>query len=214
MPPIRAANKTAGKKVAKGTIPSNQNPATQRTTAATATQTIANAYASADTSGISFRKITSRNATIPKARTPPILYRKLSRLGRSSSREFILNKLTGKYSEPNAAFSVSPPLRGADGERNMKKLLVSTMAAALVISFAVSAEAAGNKQKVSADVQASCKAQAAKKYSAIHFLKRLNFVNNCIAQYANAKTQPKAKAIAAGEPAKPTTTGKAPKRAE
>jgi hypothetical protein len=79
----------------------------------------------------------------------------------------------------------------------MKKLLVSTMAAALVISFAVSAEAAGNKQKVSADVQASCKAQAAKKYSAIHFLKRLNFVNNCIAQYANAKTQPKAKAIAA-----------------
>jgi hypothetical protein len=95
----------------------------------------------------------------------------------------------------------------------MKKLLVSTMAAALVISFAVSAEAAGNKQKVSADVQASCKAQAAKKYSAIH-LKRRNFVNNCIAQYANAKTQPKAKAIAAGEPAKPTTTGKAPKRAE
>ena len=92
----------------------------------------------------------------------------------------------------------------------MKKLLVSTMAAALVISFAVSAEAAGNKQKVSADVQASCKAQAAKKYSAIHFLKRLNFVNNCIAQYANAKTQPKAKATAAGEPTKTTTTGKAP----
>jgi hypothetical protein len=93
---------------------------------------------------------------------------------------------------------------------NMKKLLMSAMAAALVMSFAVSAEAAGNKQKVSADVQASCKAQAAKKYSAIHFLKRRNFVNNCIAQHANAKAKP----TTAGTPAKPTTTGQAPKPAQ
>jgi hypothetical protein len=76
------------------------------------------------------------------------------------------------------------------------------------MSCAVSAEAAGNKQKVSAGVQASCKAQAAKKYSAIHFLKRRNFVNNCIAQHANAKTQAKAKATTAG-PAKPATSAKA-----
>jgi opacity protein-like surface antigen len=69
----------------------------------------------------------------------------------------------------------------------MKKLLISAVAAALVVSFAVSAEAAGNKQKVLAEVQASCKAQAAKKFSAIHFLKRRNFVNNCVAQHANAK---------------------------
>ena len=55
----------------------------------------------------------------------------------------------------------------------MKKLLISTLATALVASFAVSAEAAGNKQKVSAQVQASCKAQAAKKYSAIHFINQL-----------------------------------------
>ena len=96
----------------------------------------------------------------------------------------------------------------------MKKLLMSTMAAALVMSFAVSAEAAGTKQKVSADVQASCKAQAAKKYSAIHFLKRRDFVNSCIAQHANAKTQARAKATTAGTPAKPTTTGKAPKPAQ
>jgi hypothetical protein len=52
----------------------------------------------------------------------------------------------------------------------MKKLLISTMAVALAASFAVSAEAAGHKQKMSADVQASCKDQAAKKYSAVHFL--------------------------------------------
>ena len=86
----------------------------------------------------------------------------------------------------------------------MKKLLISVLASALVASFAVSAEAADNKQKVSADVQASCKAQAAKKYSAIHFMKRRNFVNNCVAQHAKASA-PKAKS---------TTTGQAPKQAQ
>jgi hypothetical protein len=86
----------------------------------------------------------------------------------------------------------------------MKKLLISALAAALVVSFAVSAEAAGTKQKVSAEVQASCKAQAAKKYSAIHFLKRRNFVNNCVAQHAKASA-PKAKS---------TTTGQAPKQTQ
>jgi BMFP domain-containing protein YqiC len=87
---------------------------------------------------------------------------------------------------------------------NMKKLLISALATVLVASFAVSAEAAGNKQKVSADVQASCKAQAAKKYSAIHFMKRRDFVNNCVAQHAKASA-PKAKS---------TTTGQAPKQAQ
>jgi hypothetical protein len=87
---------------------------------------------------------------------------------------------------------------------NMKKLLISVLATALVASFAVSAEAAVKKQKVSADVQASCKAQAAKKYSAIHFMKRSNFVNNCVAQHAKASA-PKAKS---------TTTGQAPKQAQ
>ncbi len=86
----------------------------------------------------------------------------------------------------------------------MKKLLISALTTALVASFAVSAEAAGNKQKVSADVQASCKAQAAKKYSAIHFMKRRDFVSNCVAQHANASA-PKAKS---------TTTGQAPKQAQ
>jgi len=74
----------------------------------------------------------------------------------------------------------------------MNKVLVSMLATAVVMSFAVSADAAGNKQKVSADVQASCKAEAAKKYSAVHFMKRRDFVNNCIAQHAKASA-PKAK---------------------
>jgi BMFP domain-containing protein YqiC len=87
----------------------------------------------------------------------------------------------------------------------MKKVLISTLAAALVASSAVSADAATTKQKVSAEVQASCKAQAAKKYSAIHFIKRRNFVNNCVAQHAKASA-PKA--------AKPATTGQAPKQTQ
>jgi opacity protein-like surface antigen len=95
-------------------------------------------------------------------------------------------------------------------EMNMKKLLISTVAAALVTSFAVSAEAADNKQKVSADVQASCKAEAAKKFSAVHFLKRRNFANNCVAQHANAHA--KTKPFTAGQADKPTTTGQAPKQ--
>jgi hypothetical protein len=87
---------------------------------------------------------------------------------------------------------------------NMKKLLIPALATALVASFAVSAGAAVNKQKVSAEVQASCKAQAAKKYSAIHFMKRRDFVNNCVAQHAKASA-PKAKS---------TTTGQAPKQTQ
>jgi hypothetical protein len=57
---------------------------------------------------------------------------------------------------------------------------------------------------VSADIEASCKAQAAKKYSAIHFVKRRNFAKNCLAQHAKASA-PKAKS---------TTTGQAPKQTQ
>ena len=96
----------------------------------------------------------------------------------------------------------------------MKKLLISTMAAALAVSFAVSAEAAVNKQKVSGDVQASCQAQAAKKFSAVHFLKRRNFVNSCVAQHANPNTHAKAKPATTGQAVKPATTGQAPKQAQ
>ena len=93
----------------------------------------------------------------------------------------------------------------------MNKLLISTMAAALAVSFSLSAEAASMKQKVSADVQASCKAEAAKKFSSVHFLKRRNFVNSCIAQHANANKQAKAKPVTTGQPVRPTTTGQAAK---
>ncbi len=86
----------------------------------------------------------------------------------------------------------------------MRKLLVPVMATALAMSFAASANAAASKQQVSAEVKASCQAQAAKKFSAIHFLKRRNFTNNCIAQHAQAKP----KATVAAKPAPATTAAK------
>ena len=113
----------------------------------------------------------------------------------------------------------------------MKKILLTTMAAALALSFAVPAQAARHKQTASADVQSSCKAQAAKKFSAIHFIKRHNFVNQCVAKHNGGKMKAakagkmrhaKAKAKPANNQAtqpamnaqapKPTTTGQAPKQ--
>ena len=103
----------------------------------------------------------------------------------------------------------------------MKKVLMSTIAAAMAMSFVVSADASP-KQKVSDSIQASCKAQAAKKFSAVHFLKRRNFTNDCMAQHAHAK--PKAAPVqatkakddahpmAAAPATKPSTTGQAPKQ--
>jgi len=103
----------------------------------------------------------------------------------------------------------------------MKKVLMSTVAAAMAMSFVVSADAA-SKQRVSDSIQASCKAQAAKKFSAIHFLKRRNFANNCMAQHANAKpkaapvhaakAKDNAQPMAAAPAVKPSTTGQAPKQ--
>jgi hypothetical protein len=96
----------------------------------------------------------------------------------------------------------------------MKKLLISTLAVALAMSFAVSAEATGHKQKVSANVQALCKDQAAKKFSAVHFLKRRTFVNNCVAQHATANLHAKAKPATPDQAVKPTTIGQAPKQGQ
>ena len=101
----------------------------------------------------------------------------------------------------------------------MKKLLVAATAAALAVSFAASADAATHKQKVSASVEASCKAQATKKFSAIHFIKRRNFVNNCVAdrssEHKSAKAKSESKADGKGNAnntmASPATTGQAPK---
>jgi hypothetical protein len=84
----------------------------------------------------------------------------------------------------------------------MRKLLFSAIAAVFAMSFAMSADAAtAHKQKVSADIEASCNAQAAKKYSAVHFIKRRNFAHNCVAQHAKASVS-KPKSPTTGQGAK------------
>ena len=126
-------------------------------------------------------------------------------------RWLVLNKQTGKYSELKSAnwrFCRGSGLM----EDGMKNLLLPTLAAAFAISFTLPAQAATNKHKVSADVQAACKDRAAKKFSAIHFLKRRDYVNNCIAQHANAKKPAKEKPAAANRTAPSSTTGQAPAR--
>jgi hypothetical protein len=67
------------------------------------------------------------------------------------------------------------------------KYLITTVAAAIIAgSFAISADAAGTQKKTgmsshaSADKAASCKAEAKKKYSAIHILKRRSFEKKCM----------------------------------
>jgi hypothetical protein len=125
-----------------------------------------------------------------------------------------MNEQSEKYSEP----AVSPLRFEIGGSRGdtMRKLLVPVIATALALSFAVSADAAGSKQRVTADVKASCQAQAAKKFSAIHFMKRRDFTNNCMAQHARL-AKPQTAVAAKPAPAKtaakpmPSTTGQSTK---
>jgi hypothetical protein len=91
------------------------------------------------------------------------------------------------------------------------KALISTVAAGLLaVSFAVPANAAPSKASRTAMAQheASCKAQAAKKFSAIHFMKRRDFVNNCMGRTAQAKSKVQnVKAAKLNKKAQPATTG-------
>jgi len=67
----------------------------------------------------------------------------------------------------------------------MKTVFTVLAAALLASSFAMSADAAAKtKNRVIAQRQAECQAQAKQKYSAIHFLKRRAFVKNCMNQKA------------------------------
>jgi hypothetical protein len=76
------------------------------------------------------------------------------------------------------------------------KISTAMAVAAAVLCAALPAEAAAKKDRDAALAQreAACKAQAAKKYSAIRFLARGEYVNKCMGQNAQAKAiKPKAK---------------------
>jgi predicted outer membrane protein len=92
----------------------------------------------------------------------------------------------------------------------MKKILLGTLAAVMALSFAVSADAATAKVRVSDSVKAACKDQAAKKFSAIHFMKRREFANECMARHAKANNA--TRAVAKKPATTPTTTGQSPKQ--
>jgi hypothetical protein len=84
------------------------------------------------------------------------------------------------------------------------KTLTAIAIAAAVFATAIPAQAA-TKNTAMAQREASCKADAAKKFSAIHFLKRRNFVNNCMGRTTHAK------AVMPAKKATPTTTGQSVK---
>ena len=90
------------------------------------------------------------------------------------------------------------------------KALVTTIAAGLLaVSFAATADAAVSKEARQAmhQQQATCKAEAAMKFSAVHLLKRRHFVQNCMAQHTVTPVKP----VATMKPATPTTTGQSTK---
>jgi hypothetical protein len=91
----------------------------------------------------------------------------------------------------------------------MKALLSTATAALLAISFATAANAVPSKasRTAMAQHQASCKAQAAKKYSAVHFLKRRDFVNECMGRTAKSSKVQRVKTAKVNK--KSQTTGQA-----
>lgn len=109
----------------------------------------------------------------------------------------------------------------------MKTLFTTVAAGLLAISFVASADAATKSTTKSearqhlAQREAACKSQAAKKVSAVHFIKRRALVNECMGRTAQAKTvkthQAKAvttnkvKTVKMQPKAAPTTTGQAVK---
>ena len=97
----------------------------------------------------------------------------------------------------------------------MKALIATVAAGLLAVSFAMPANAVPSKASRTATAQqeASCKAQAAKKFSAVHFMKRRAMVNECMGRTAHAKPTKVHQVNAAKmqKKAQPTTTGQSVK---
>jgi hypothetical protein len=75
--------------------------------------------------------------------------------------------------------------RSSQGGLTMKSTFTIIAVGLLASSLATSADAATPRKSAGmAQLQAQCQAQAKKKYSAIHFLKRRAFVKSCMNQKA------------------------------
>ena len=72
--------------------------------------------------------------------------------------------------------------------------VIAISAAILATGVSVEAATKNDRNEALAQREASCKAQAAKKYSAVRFLARRDYVNKCMGQTAQAKAaKPKMK---------------------
>ena len=93
----------------------------------------------------------------------------------------------------------------------MKTLVTTVAAGLLAVSFAVTTNSEARQHM--AQREAACKEQAAKKVSAIHFLKRRQLVNDCMGRTAQAKAAKThhVKAVKMEKKTQPTTTGQSAK---
>ena len=97
---------------------------------------------------------------------------------------------------------------------------IALAVAILATATSIPAQAAKKGDAV-AQREASCKAQAAKKFSGIHFIKRHNFINECMGTSTHARATSTSRAHASrmstvhhtevGEKKAPTTTGQSVK---
>jgi hypothetical protein len=93
---------------------------------------------------------------------------------------------------------------------------IAIAAAILATATSIPAQAAKNSN-MHAQREASCKAQAAKKFSGIHFMKRHSFVNDCMGRNTQAKAKVSKSKVATvhhteiGARKAPTTTGQSVK---
>src|SRR5262245_20234886 len=99
---------------------------------------------------------------------------------------------------------------GVRPQENAMRLSTSIAMAAVVLAVGIApADAAQKRDAAYAQREASCKAQAAKKYSTVRFLARRDFVNKCMGHTSMAKaTTHKQKAVTAKkQKMEPSTTG-------
>lgn len=66
----------------------------------------------------------------------------------------------------------------------MKTIIAAISAAFLITSFSAVTPAAAKDSPAMAQKRKQCKAEAAKKYTAVHFVKRNRFVNVCMGRKA------------------------------
>ena len=69
-------------------------------------------------------------------------------------------------------------------EDHMKTIIAAVSAVFLVTSFGAITPAAAKDTPAMAQKRKECKAEAAKKFSAVHFIKRNNFVKGCMGRKA------------------------------